>query len=332
MLRKLLVGGAHLIFWAVFSLFSLASGFRIMESWDFIASYYHIYLIHLLWAAIIFYSFYFYFAPIYIEKKKLVKYLLFSITLSIFATVLFSQIIFRTNPDIVHLENNVLYLTASLVTFVIAQCGALLRGFVNWYDQLERKAELEKRSLQMELDLLKSQLNPHFLFNTLNNIDAMIHSAPSQASEAVILLSNMLRYMVYDTNREFVPLESEKAYLEQYISLQKLRYRQPDNIHFDSNIKNDSTPVAPMLFLIFVENAFKHGSGNNSIVICLHKENEQIHFTCKNYFADKTSEKSKGLGLVNIRKRLELIYPKRHQLDITHSDGIFTVNLIIDPA
>lgn len=335
MLRKLLVGGAHLIFWLVFSSFALVFGFRIMESWEFFFKYFHIFLIHLSWAAITFYLFYFYFVPNYIEQKKLVPYLLLSLIISVFLTFLFIQIIFRTNPDIAYIENFNLYLTSGIGTFIIAQCGALLRGFVNWYDQLERKSELEKKNLQMEIDLLKSQLNPHFLFNTLNNIDAMIHNHPNQASEAVILLSDMLRYMIYETNREFVSLESEKKYLEQYISLQKLRHRHSNYVDFVSNIKNDHTLIAPMLFLVFIENAFKFAESHDTdttIVIELLKENGRIRFTIKNrYNPVVTKGKDNGLGLINVKKRLELIYPNRHLLTINRSDGIFDVNLIIEP-
>lgn len=209
--------------------------------------------------------------------------------------------------------------------------GSLFRILTQWFKDAYEKAELERQGLKSELALLKHQLNPHFLFNSLNNIDALIHTQSPKASTALNKLSEMMRYVVYDSEREMVPLEEEIAYIENYIDLQKLRLREPENIHFEVQGIVGGQSVAPMLFISFIENAFKHSSlasgAKGPVEIRFDIQPEGISFRCRNHVGKVNKDGSSGIGLENIRKRLDLIYKHRHHLDIREQDGLYLVDL-----
>ncbi|NJO91851.1 MAG: histidine kinase [Chloroflexia bacterium] len=178
--------------------------------------------------------------------------MLLSIISSALITFLFLplHILFLPEFDVF---NYLVFLPPMIGTFILAQCGSLIRGFENWVDNIKLKAELETRNLKNELELLKSQINPHFLFNTLNNIDALIHKSPDDASRSLLSLSDMLRYMIYETNVENVSLNKEIEYLEHYIKLQKLRLRETEFVNYTFLQNCKDTEIAPVLFLPFVE-------------------------------------------------------------------------------
>lgn len=320
----------HAIFWIVFESINTYDAIRMYNEGFMFSKPTHI-LLNTLWAALAFYLFYVYFIR-YLERGNYLKYLLTSVLTSITITFIFIPVhkVFYEefqvfNPDI--------FGPPLVGTFLIIQCGSLIRGFENWVDNIKEKAELETRNAKNELELLKSQINPHFLFNTLNNIDALIYKSPDDASHSLLTLSEMLRYMIYETNVEYVPLTKEIEYLQHYISLQKLRLRQPDMVSVELPDKCNVS-IAPMLLLPFVENAFKYSSNKESnfgIDIKLTCDYDEMHFTCLNSFTNKNSIKihSGGVGLENVKRRLELIYPNKHTLSISIEDGIFKVVLII---
>lgn len=201
--------------------------------------------------------------------------------------------------------------------------------------QLEKeKQDLMLKNTQSELLLLKHQINPHFFFNTLNNVDALINEDSQKASLALNKLSEMMRYMIYDSEKDKVPLKEEVAYIESYISLQKLRIINDNNISFKTTGDLNNVQIAPMLFITFVENAFKHSSlkkSGNSIIIKLDVWENQVNFSCTNSLSSSPLEKDKstGIGLDLIKKRLELIYPNAYELKIDKTEQRFTVNLNI---
>jgi two-component system, LytTR family, sensor kinase len=216
-------------------------------------------------------------------------------------------------------------------TFIIAQCGCLVKGFENWFANLQIRAELENRNLRNELELLKSQINPHFLFNSLNNIDSLIRTSPEDASGSLITLSEMLRYILYDTNEDKVDLQKEIVYIKNYIKLQQLRFRDKDyvNASFPGNCNN--ILVAPMLFIPFIENAFKYSINMGALpVIDIYLEctEEKLLFSCKNYYK-KEQFRQGGIGLENTKRRLELLYPGKYDLKISDENPIFKVELSI---
>jgi two-component system, LytTR family, sensor kinase len=194
--------------------------------------------------------------------------------------------------------------------------------------------DLEKQKLNSELNLLKSQVNQHFLFNTLNNIDSLIFSDQAKASNLVIKLSRILRYGIYETNENLVPLSKEVEYLLDYIGIVSVRMPSEDEIKITTSGDPGRYLIVPMILIPFVENAVKHGDKNYSkptICIGLFIEHDWMTFTVENYFKNGTNNEpeSKGVGLANVRRRLEILYPGRSYLDISKEKNKFKVVLKI---
>lgn len=197
----------------------------------------------------------------------------------------------------------------------------------------QEKALLKTQSLTSELAMLRSQINPHFLFNTLNNIDTLVTINPEKASHSIIKLSEIMRYMLYDANADFVPLDKEIEYLKSFISLQLLRLKNQNFVSFtiDGDIKNKKIP--PMLIIPFVENAFKHGRKNvkaPGVIINIRISSTTYIFEIINFTSStETNEKDAvgGIGLQNIQRRLDLLYKDKYELDINTDEGKYAVLL-----
>ncbi|MEE4258555.1 MAG: histidine kinase, partial [Bacteroidales bacterium] len=204
-----------------------------------------------------------------------------------------------------------------------------------WYQNQQLKAELEDKNKTSELALLRSQLNPHFLFNTLNNIDSLIITNPEKASDAIIKLSDIMRFMLYDTTTDEVPLDKEVNYLKSYISLQGMRMKGSDFVSVTLEGNCHGKTIAPMLFIPFVENAFKHGQKNvksPGIEIKLSCLLDSINFeviNCVDESRQMNKDETSGIGLINTKRRLELLYPDKHELNITRENGYYRSNLRI---
>lgn len=204
-----------------------------------------------------------------------------------------------------------------------------------WYKSQQLRTELENKNKTSELALLRTQLNPHFLFNTLNNIDSLILTNPDKASDSIIKLSDIMRFMLYDTNTDQVSLEKEVNYLESYISLQQIRLKDPSFVRFSKEGSCVGKTIAPMLFIPFVENAFKHGQKNvkaPGIEIHLNCSAESLKFDVVNH-VDRSNlinkDSTQGIGLANTKRRLELLYPKRHEFNIREDNGLYITSLKI---
>ena len=204
-----------------------------------------------------------------------------------------------------------------------------------WYQNQQLKTELENKNKTSELALLRSQLNPHFLFNTLNNIDSLIITNPDKASDAIIKLSDIMRFMLYDTSTDEVPLDKEVNYLKSYISLQQMRLKDPDFVTVTIEGNCHGKTIAPMLFIPFVENAFKHGQKNvvsPGIEVKLTCLIDSINFEVINYVDDKkemNKDDTSGIGLINTKRRLELLYPDKHEFTIEKENDSYKSNLRI---
>jgi two-component system, LytTR family, sensor kinase len=201
------------------------------------------------------------------------------------------------------------------------------------------QTQLQANQLSTEIKFLKSQINPHFLFNTLNNLFSMAQGkGNNELADGISKLSDMMRYMLYESNAEQVSLKNEIEYLQSAITLSKLRYADEEaKIIFDYPENTDDLLVAPMLFVPFVENAFKHGvliGQPSTINIAILNDNKQLTFTCENqnYGFIKKMENPGGIGLENVKRRLELVYPGRHQLLINNEADKYVVILKIDLA
>jgi sensor histidine kinase YesM len=203
-----------------------------------------------------------------------------------------------------------------------------------WFFNQQMKAELENRNKTSELALLRSQLNPHFLFNTLNNIDTLIMKDPQKASDSIIKLSEILRSVVYE-NEDLVPLANEVEYLNNYIDLQRLRLKDPDFVQFNVTGNIQQGKIAPMILIPFVENAFKHGIKNVTapgIMIHLYCEGFNVVLEVKNFINDtviQNKDARKGVGMANTKRRLELLYPDNYELDIEKGSDFYRVKLLL---
>jgi two-component system, LytTR family, sensor kinase len=210
-----------------------------------------------------------------------------------------------------------------------------LRITMEWFKNERQKKEMESEKLASELAFLKSQVNPHFLFNILNNICSLARKKSDETESAIIKLSQIMRYMLQDSKDEKVNLDKEVEYLESYIELQRLRLPGSVKIDFTVDGKPELLSVEPMLFIPFVENAFKHGvsyQDPSEISIRLTCQGEKISFSVENNIAQRHGapvEQGSGIGLKNVRRRLELLYPGSHHLLISNDGSRYIVNLDI---
>jgi LytS/YehU family sensor histidine kinase len=194
------------------------------------------------------------------------------------------------------------------------------------------KAEAEKA--HAELSFLKAQINPHFLFNTLNNIYALSVTNNEHTSESIMKLSNIMRYVTDEVTEDFVLLQSEIDCINDYIDLQKLRLGKLTKLDFKLSGEIQQQKIAPLVLMTFIENIFKYGISKNKkgvIDIRLEVEDQRVIFYCRNTIFEKSpSSKRKGIGIANTRQRLNHIYPGKHKLEINTIDDLFTVKLEID--
>jgi two-component system LytT family sensor kinase len=226
-----------------------------------------------------------------------------------------------------------------LLAFLVIEGIAMAYFFLKEWAKSELiQTQLQANQLSTEIKFLKSQINPHFLFNTLNNLFSMAQNEGNdELADGISKLSGMMRYMLYDSNEESAPLTREITYLEECITLNKLRYADEEVIiTFDHTGQTADIRIAPMLFIPFVENAFKHGVAigqTAAIQIALVVSGQNLIFTCVNTDFSKIRKMEmeiSGIGLENIKRRLELVYPRKHRLTINKEDGKFMVNLEID--
>ena len=195
-------------------------------------------------------------------------------------------------------------------------------------------AEEKQKHTEAELEWLKNQVNPHFLFNTLNNISSLIQIDAARAQESIAQLSGLLRYAMYETRHETVPLEGEVEFIQNYIDLMKLRCNEKTTVHARFTVANPTTPIAPLLFISLVENAFKHGvsSGRDSrIDISLVADDRLLTFVCDNtnYPKDSQNRSGSGIGIENTKRRLALIYQSQYTWEQSLTDNIYHVKITI---
>lgn len=231
-------------------------------------------------------------------------------------------------PYVIDLSDFIL--STFLPTLTLLGTAIAVKVFKLFLQNQQTLQEIEKTSLETELAYLKDQINPHFLFNALNNIYVQSRKRPEEASESILLLSDMLRYQLYDCAKEMVSLKNEIEYLQNYLDLDKLR-KSKAIINFTINGHPNGIQVAPFLFLTFVENAIKHGTSlDNEAQIDMRFDisPNQIHFYIKNTKPEQIIQQAVGgIGLVNVKRRLNLLYPKQHQLEITDEKNFYSVDL-----
>jgi two-component system, LytTR family, sensor histidine kinase AlgZ len=284
---------------------------------------------------------YFYFFPRFLIHKDLGRYLLeFTIPFSILLTgiIYVKRYIadgYTHKLAFMYSERftiNMVWSTLSLVLFV-----AMLRFVEDWFELEAKKKEIENEKLIAELRFLKAQINPHFLFNTLNNLYSLAFINSPNTTVVIDKLSQMMRYMIYDSNHPKVSLNKEVAYMQNYISLEKLRLNNEVPISFKIIGNTEGVQIVPLILITFLENAFKHGISNNAkdawINITLELSGKACIYTVENSKLreqdEKTKEKS-GIGLQNVQRRLELSYPNQFDLEVEDNEKHYLVQLNLD--
>lgn len=222
----------------------------------------------------------------------------------------------------------------SIVLFILVwSVSSAVAIFERWRISEKRTLEAETERANAELSFLKAQINPHFLFNTLNNIYSLVVTKNENAAEGIMKLSNIMRYITDDVREDLVSLQNEIECMRDYIDLQRMRLGSKTGV--DLEIEGDTTDkrIAPLLLMTFIENAFKYGTSNHessSIIIKLITTGGRINFSCENKLFDlKRNSERTGIGIQNAKKRLEHLYPGKHSLDINSSNGLFTVQLTL---
>ena len=291
----------------------------------------------LLMAAYFYYNF-LYLIPFFLLRKKIGRYFLM-LLLGLVAISGFNVIFaLATSGLIEHHHPFNFWRTATFPFYPAVMAFALstsVRITMEWFKNERQKKEMEAEKLSSELAFLKSQVNPHFLFNILNNICSLARKKSDETENAIIKLSQIMRYMLQDSKDEKVSLEKELEYLQSYIELQRLRLPESVKINFATEGRPELFSIEPLLLIPFVENAFKHGVSyqeSSEIAIRLVCRGQALLFSVVNHIAkhrSHTMEQGSGIGLKNVMRRLELLYPGKHLLKISDDDNQYKVELEI---
>lgn len=349
-MKKSVIILIHIAYWAlyltllllVFSILNMGSNMK-LTSIIFTVQFLTVVSAFSMTPAILgFYSFYILLFDKYLVQKKILLLFLFGIlaawlsgliaatSMEIMSLFKLCTGVFNDGFDSAFAITNAM----SIVALLNGGMGLLIKGFIKWYEDIKLKEDLNKKNFDTELALIKSQINPHFLFNTINNIDILMEKDAVKASNYLNKLSDIMRFMLYETKNEKIPLSKELNYIEKYIELQKIRTSNPDFISYSIEGNTEDILIAPMLLIPFIENAFKHSEGvktGNVIATKVLINNDLIQFNCRNkYVLNKAiKEENSGLGNDLIQKRLALLYPNTHTLTIDNKENIYEVCLSI---
>ena len=284
---------------------------------------------------VLFYNIAFYVVPVVLRKKGALPFLVYLIAFLLVFSLLesaFDAIIFHQQGG--NLSTTWAEIIGMVFIFhiLIIIIALAFRFSKDWFHNEKQRTMINEWQLRTELELLKSQINPHFLFNALNNLFSMsLQHGDEKTAEGISKLSEMMRYVFEKTSQEAVPLNQEAQYIQDYIYLQELRFGKQAKVDFKYNNDNIGVNIAPMLLIPFIENAFKYGVSaqeKTKIDIAINTNNQVFDFCISNkILEDNEAISSHGIGLKNVRKRLELLYPNKHTLDITQQNGYFKINL-----
>jgi len=278
--------------------------------------------------------------PFYLKKRKLFLTVVCLFALLFLATLGERFLLKKINNLPITFDSlfGVTFLYFFLETNFVVAIAFAIKIVKKLFEQQNEKYEMEKQNLETELNLLKAQLQPHFLFNTMNNLYALSIEKSTKTSDGIAKISALLRSVLYECNEVEIELEKEISLIENYIDLERMRYAEKLQVDFKVSGTPADNKIAPMLLFTFVENCFKHGGFINSetsyIKIELKIKPQFLLFCTENSKSNKGNEnqknKSSGIGLKNVKKRLEIIYPGNHDLKITDTKNKFTVGLQIN--
>ncbi len=277
-----------------------------------------------------------YLIPEILSKSKTILYVLALVGIAILMTPVKIALFYLLHNDdsfsqLYYVEN---YHLPFLELILVAVASSIYKLFTDIIFHQNKTRELEKQNLTSELKFLKSQIDPHFFFNTLNSLYALTLKKSDQAPDTVLKLSNMMRYMLYECNDRTVPLQKEIDYIKNYIDLESIRHGNDFKVHLDIEGDAEGKEIMPLIFSPFVENSFKHGmrtqSENNYVNISLKIKDDHLFFNIEN---SNSPEESKhgvgGIGLENVKRRLKLVYPEKHMLRIKQDNDNYLVELYL---
>lgn len=330
----------HVILWVVYYLFWVYVLSPGITKADFYINSFVIVAIH---ALVSYFNIYFLF-PLFLQKRAYFKYFL-AIVLSISLGSLLEAAVFTKLNTIANefksglLSPRFLLSTAMAITYTTAVTMSL-KLVKYWYERERLAKELEKINVETELKYLKSQINPHFLFNSLNSVYALALQKSDLAPELILKLSDILRYILYEGSEKKVNLTQELKYLQSYLELEKVRHGTRMELDIEIVGNTDDKEIAPMLLIPFVENSFKHGLGKDMdkgyVKVLVNSETQELKFAIANSKPKKGDEISQqkgyqgGIGLINVKKRLDMLYPKKHTLTMGSTESEFKVELNIN--
>lgn len=279
-----------------------------------------------------FYVNYYFLVPEFLLKRKFVPYTIFSFLIITITASIYTVLKFSFGENISD-SKIISFIITSFFYVIILFFGIALKIFYKWNEDEKQKLEIVSKKVTSELQNLKNQINPHFLFNSLNSIYSLTLQSSSKAPDAVMMLSNLMRYMLYETNSDYVVLEKEIEYLKNFVKLQKLQIANSENIKL--NIKGIITyqKISPLILISFIENAFKYGtdfSGNTKIDINIYIKDNELQFRCENIIGNRTEASNKeygGIGIKNTKERLKLSYLNKHWLTIEENSKTYIVSL-----
>lgn len=336
----------HLSFWFVyvsFLLYQISYRQKERDQFDLEQAIWFA-LLNLTFSVTISYLNYFYFLPRFLRDRRIWRYLL-EFVLPFAALITLRVQIQRYIVDgYTHQEwyfySSLYIVQTTVITLFIVIFIGMLHFAVDWFEFEARQREVENQKLTAELNFLKAQINPHFLFNTLNNLYYLVFTKSDAATEVIAKLSQMMRYMIYDSNHPKVPLTREIEYMQNYIDLEKLRLNNEVPIRFEVHGNVKDVMITPLVLITFLENAFKHGVSNDKpgtwITIRIDIENGQCTYTVENSKLPtaqvKNANGKSGIGLQNVKRRLELSYPDHYLLHTENLNDRYKVQLKISLA
>ncbi|WP_428330890.1 sensor histidine kinase [Mucilaginibacter sp.] len=330
----------HLLFWAFITVLPILSRPYENAAFRLIFPFWHLILINVL-LAVQFYLNAFLLIPVVLNKNKNI-WLYFALLLLAFISL--DLIIIHTRPVMQFPRLRAMYGLPPRPPFfanfnllpltAITAAGFAYRYLADQFRVINNKREITNAALVSELAFLRSQISPHFIFNVINSVVALSRLNPVAVEPTLIQLSKLLRYMLYITDEEKVTMQQKTDYLGSYIELQRLRFRDQVTVNFNFDVTEPEKTIEPMLLIPFVENAFKYGTGDVTapvIDISLKANNKLLDFKVQNTYNpnEPYKDENHGIGLNNVKRRLELLYPNKHSLLITQADNIYKVNLQI---
>ena len=279
--------------------------------------------------------------PKYLLRKKYELYILYTflfLSISVFYSHWAQHALIQWDRPFFHLEKYfhykyffIRYGRSAFALFFTAGLAVAIKLFKEWFRQREYALKAENEKVKIELESLRSQIHPHFLFNTLNNLYSLTLTSSPSASLVVVHLSDLLRYILYECREAEVSIDKELQMLKKYIELEKLRYGNRLDVGFTNSANSDGSVIAPLLLLPFVENSFKHGVSDQLdqcwINIHIHVENNLFTFQISNSRMKREENTFGGLGMENVRKRLNLLYPNTHVLTIVEEEEMYVAKL-----